>query len=270
VMTGNPALKIAKPKLPKRLPKFLEPHQVAKLLDSCLKNSRSAEALRNWAITAFLYGSGLRISEALGLQMGHIRYTDGQPVAVTVIGKGDKERMVPLSATAARALYQWLKHRKLEADPGNPAVWVATTCRTKGKVLTGRGVSMMLAERSTEAGLGPISPHKLRHSYGSALVEAGRSIDEVKELLGHSSIATTQIYVHASRARLEAAAATLPDVLDMALPTVPVKVARKGVASSERSQGDDKTTPLVAESAKKTTAKRATKPAARSGKTTSQ
>jgi integrase/recombinase XerD len=82
-------------------------------------------------------------------------------------------------------------------------------------VLTARSVQWIIDRVSKSAGLGPLSPHKLRHSYASALVEAGRSIDEVKDLLGHAGIQTTQIYVHASRARLEAAAASLPDVLDM-------------------------------------------------------
>jgi integrase/recombinase XerD len=213
----NPALEIAKPKLPKRLPKYLQTHEVARLLEGALKFSRVAEAERNWAALAFLYGSGLRLSEMLGLTLDRVAYSDGRPVSVRVIGKGDKERIVPLSPTAQRALHQWLKHRKLEGSPSSPFVWVQTRGRSKGKVLTARSVQWIIDRVSKSAGLGPLSPHKLRHSYASALVEAGRSIDEVKDLLGHAGIQTTQIYVHASRARLEAAAASLPDVLDMGI-----------------------------------------------------
>ena len=215
-VTGNPASEINKPKLPQRLPKYLPPHDVARLLDSTLKRSRVSESLRNWAILAFLYGSGLRISEALGLTLDRVQYADGLAVSVRVIGKGNKERIVPLSSTAQRALHQWLKHRKLEGSMVNPHVWVNTSGRAKGLRLSVRAVHRIIQTRGLEAGLGKLSPHKLRHSYASALVEGGRSIDEVKELLGHSSIATTQIYVHASRARLEAAVASLPDVLDVA------------------------------------------------------
>jgi integrase/recombinase XerD len=201
-VTGNPAGEISKPKLPKRLPKFLQPHE-------------PSESLRNWAVLAFLYGSGLRIGEALGLTMDRVQYVDGLAVSVRVIGKGNKERMVPLSSTAQRALHQWLKHRKLEGSVSDPHVWVNTGGRARGQVLSIRAVHRVIQTRGLEAGLGKLSPHKLRHSYASALVEGGRSIDEVKELLGHASIATTQIYVHASRARLEAAVASLPDVLDV-------------------------------------------------------
>ena len=214
-VTGNPASEISKPKLPKRLPKFLQPHEVARLLDSALKRSRPSESLRNWAVLAFLYGSGLRIGEALGLTMDRVQYVDGLAVSVRVIGKGNKERMVPLSSTAQRALHQWLKHRKLEGSLSDPHVWVNTGGRARGQVLSIRAVHRVIQSRGLEAGLGKLSPHKLRHSYASALVEGGRSIDEVKELLGHASIATTQIYVHASRTRLEAAVASLPDVLDV-------------------------------------------------------
>jgi integrase/recombinase XerD len=210
----NPALEIAKPRLPKRIPKHLEPHQVAKLLESARTHSRVGERLRNWAFIAFLFGTGLRISEALGLTLDRVRYADGIPTSIRVIGKGDKERIVPLSSTAQRALHQWLKHRKLEGNASSAFVWVNTGGRSKGKVWTGRAVNFMLKDRAMAAGLGGLSAHKLRHSFATALAE-NRPLNEVQDLLGHASIATTQIYVHASAARLEGAVASLPDVLDV-------------------------------------------------------
>ena len=214
-ITGNPALEISKPKLPKRLPVYLQSHEVSRVIDAALKGSRRGQVDRNWALIAFMYGTGLRISEVLGLRLDCVQYQDGVPSSVRVIGKGDKEREVPLSSTAQRALHQWLKHRRLEGSPREPHVWVYTSGRSKGKPLQTRAVHKMLTRFTLEAGLGKISAHKLRSSFASALADTGRSLDEIKELLGHSSIATTQIYVRTSRARLAAAAASLPDVLDV-------------------------------------------------------
>ena len=119
-----------------------------KLLASCAKNSRVNEQFRDVNLVAFLYGTGLRINEALGLKLEDVRYkteADGfqTPVSVRVIGKGDKERMVPLSDTAQRALFQWLRRRKLEGG-STPFVWVQLTGTTRGKTLTDRGVRRMV------------------------------------------------------------------------------------------------------------------------------
>ena len=95
-----------------------------------------------------------------------------------------------------------------------PFVWVNTAGKSKGKLLTAGAVRQMMAARAGEAGLERKSPHKLRHTYLTELVSAGVGIEAAKDIAGHASIATTQIYVHASRARLEGAAEMLPDVLD--------------------------------------------------------
>jgi len=141
-----------------------------------------------------------------------------KPASRTTIIKGgeDKERVVVLSPTAQRALHQWLKHRNLEGSPASPYVWSHTSGPCQGEPFSPRSVLLMLKRVARRAGLENwerLTPHKLRHSYASALVEAGRSLAEVRELLGHSSIATTQVYVHISRRRLEEAARALPDVL---------------------------------------------------------
>jgi integrase/recombinase XerD len=219
VIVNNPAATVGKPKLPKRLPKYLRADDMQKLLQSCAKNSRTNEQFRDVNLTAFLYGTGLRINEALGLKLEDIRYkteADGfqTPISVRVIGKGDKERMVPLSDTAQRALFQWLRRRKLEGG-STPFVWVQLTGTGRGKVLTDRGVRRMVNARSIDAGLGPLSPHKLRSSYASALIEAGVGIDKVASILGHESINTTRLYVQQTEGQLESAVKSLPDVLDV-------------------------------------------------------
>lgn len=218
LINGNPAAKINKPKLPQRLPKSMTPLEVSKMLEAVTKHCRSAEKTRNWCLIAFLYGSGLRISECLGLTLEEgksIVRQDGLPVAVRVIGKGNKERIVPLSSTAQTALHQWIRHRKLEGDITNPYVWVNTRGRSKNKPLSIQAADKIIRTAALEAGLGSRSAHKLRHSFASALVEAGRSLDEVKDILGHESIATTQIYVKASQARLQTAVLALPDITGM-------------------------------------------------------
>jgi integrase/recombinase XerD len=159
VIASNPAATVGKPKLPKRLAKYLRADDMQKLLQSCAKNSRVNEQFRDVNLVAFLYGTGLRISEALGLKLEDIRYkteADGfqTPVSIRVIGKGDKERMVPLSDTGQRALFQWLRRRKLEGG-STPFVWVQLSGTARGKLLTDRGVRRMVNARSIDAGLGP-------------------------------------------------------------------------------------------------------------------
>jgi integrase/recombinase XerD len=220
---GLPILKdptegVKRPKLPKRLPVYLTPPEVARLLEAAYKNRSPKVGLRDWALLAFLYGTGLRLSEALGLTYADITYQDGIPHAIRVQGKGGKERVVVLSPTAQRALHQWLKHRNLEGHPTSPYIWSHTSGRHRGQPFSPRTVEAMVKRVAKRAGLRDwhrVTPHKLRHSYASALVEAGRGIDEVKELLGHSSISTTQVYVHVSRKRLEEAARALPDVVSL-------------------------------------------------------
>jgi integrase/recombinase XerD len=212
----DPTQGVKRPKLPRRLPVYLTPPEVARLLEAAYKNRSPRVGLRDWALLAFLYGTGLRISEALALTYGDLTYQDGIPHAIRVKGKGDRERVVVLSPTAQRALHQWLKHRNLEGHPTSPYIWSHTSGPRRGEPFSVRAVEAMVKRVARRAGLkdwARITPHKLRHSYASALVEAGRGIDEVKELLGHSSIATTQVYVHVSRKRLEEAARALPDVL---------------------------------------------------------
>jgi len=173
------------------------------------------QGLKDWALLAFFYGTGLRLSECLNLRFSSITSSDGLPSSIVVIGKGNKERRVALSPIAQRALYQWLRIRNLEGDFASPYVWSHLSGTRRGQPFSARATQNMIKRVAVRAGLDPdkLTPHKLRHSFASLLMESGRSLDEVKDLLGHASIATTQIYVHASEARLRAAASHLPDIL---------------------------------------------------------
>jgi len=213
----NPPSEIKRPKLPSRLPIYLELPEIARLLDAAHQSRSVSQGLRDWALLSFLYGTGLRLSECLNLTFSSVSYQDGLPHAVTVIGKGNKERRVVLSPTGQRALHQWLKYRKMEGDPSSVWIWSFVTGQSRGERFSTQAVQAMIKRVAARAGLdaGKLTPHKLRHSYASALMNAGRGLDEVKQLLGHESIATTQIYVHVNEKRLSEAAASLPDVVGL-------------------------------------------------------
>ena len=212
---GNPPGELKRPKLPGRLPKYLETPDIARLLDAAHRDKNSSRGLRNWALLAFLYGTGARISEVVGLTFDRITYTDGLPSSIRVIGKGDKERTVPLSPTAQRALVQWLRVRRTEGHPTSPHVWSYLTGKHRGEPLAVRTVQAMTTATAKRAGLDPakVSPHKMRHSYATALVEQGRSLHEIGTILGHENPATTAIYGRVKARQLEQAASALPDVL---------------------------------------------------------
>lgn len=208
---------LKRPKLPKRIPAALSLPEVAKLLDTVYRDPSPARGLRNWCVVAFLYGTGLRISEMLSLTFDRIDYQDGQPVAIRVIGKGDKERRVPLSPTAQTALLRWLRERRMHGNPVTPWVWSPLSGMRYGQPMQARTIGKMLDTAAKGAGLdvAKVSPHKLRHAFATALVDGGRSLDEVRDLLGHESIATTQIYAHTNQKRIAAAAASLPDLIGL-------------------------------------------------------
>jgi integrase/recombinase XerD len=137
-------------------------------------------------------------------------------VAVQVIGKGDKEKRVLPFPTAQTALLRWLKERRMHGNPVTPWVWSPLSGRRYGQQMQVRTVEKMMDAAAVKAGLDvtKVSPHKLRHAFATALVEGGRSLDEVRDLLGHESIATTQIYAHTSQKRIQEAA-SLPDVVGL-------------------------------------------------------
>ena len=199
VQPGPAELK--RPKLPRRLPGTLSLQDVAKILNVVYRDRSPSRGLRNWCVVAFLYGTGLRISEMLSLTFDRIEYQDGQPVTIRVIGKGDKERRLPLSPTAQTALLRWLRERRMHGNPVSPWVWSVLSGKRYGEPMQARTIGKMLDVAAVRAGLDPakVSPHKLRHTFATALVESGRSLDEVRDLLGHESIATTQIYAHTSQ-----------------------------------------------------------------------
>lgn len=216
VMPPGP-LELKSPKLPSRLPQALTPAEVSRLLNSAREQRSKEKGFRDWAILAFLYGTACRVSEALGLTFGNIQYdSDKLPISVRIVGKGDKERLVFLSSTAQRALHGWLKVRRTQGHATSTYVFSHLTGQNAGEPFPVRTVEAAMHRAGERAKLptAKCTPHKLRHAHATALMDAGRRIEEVQEVLGHASIATTRIYAQVNRSRLAATAASLPDVLD--------------------------------------------------------
>jgi integrase/recombinase XerC len=173
---------------------------VGKLLAAPKGNEQPA--LRDRAILETLYSAGLRVSELVGLTDGDLDFKAG---VIRVRGKGKRERMSPIGSHAIRALKQWLAARTL--SPRVPAGREAPVFVNRfGTRLTTRSVARMLEKYLRETGLDQrTSPHTLRHSFATHLLDRGADIRSVQELLGHKSLVTTQIYTHVSTSNLKAA-----------------------------------------------------------------
>lgn len=208
---GPDELKI--PKMQEALPKPLSREELSRLFATARENPNEEKALRDWAILAFLYGTGLRVSEALNLKIADVGFEAGDalPVTIRVVAKGNIERQVYLSSTAQRSLYQWLKVRRVQAHGNSPYVFVHL--RT-GKQIPVRTVQAMMHRVCARAGIPKerATPHKLRHSFGTELNEV-RPLEEVADAMGHKNINTTRRYAKVRSARLKAAAEALPDVM---------------------------------------------------------
>ena len=179
-----------------RLPRVLDGREVTGLLEAGSDDDEPEwRRCRDDAVLEVLYGSGLRVSELCGLQVSSVALTVG---AATVWGKGDKERRVPLSEPAVRALQRWINVRPevVAGDQGD-----ALFSNEVGKRLTPRDVRRIIDRRSPT----PTHPHALRHSFATHLLDGGADLRAVQELLGHADVATTQRYTHVSRERLSAA-----------------------------------------------------------------
>jgi site-specific recombinase XerD len=202
---------LAMPKPEKRLPQFLTAQQMLDLLRAPLQELAAKQAAskkpieesiyhRDVGILETIYSCGLRISELCGLQAGDINWSEQ---IVRVRGKGKKERAVPIGAPALEAIrLYWAKRRYL---PGADApVFVAYA--NKVSAMTPRSVQLRMKRYLQIAGLDPnLSPHKLRHSYATHMLDAGADLRSVQELLGHAHLVTTQVYTHVTTERLKRA-----------------------------------------------------------------
>lgn len=199
---ADPSALLGRPKVTNRLPTVLRPHDAGSLVGSPTAGdaddpTERAVALRDRALLEVLYGSGIRVGELTGLTADRVDLTRGR---VMVWGKGAKEREVPLTEPAVDALAAWMASgRPVLARDGEVALFV----NRRGTALGARDARRAVGRSAAAALPGRrVTPHTLRHSYATHLLEGGADIRAVQELLGHASLATTQRYTHVSRGRL--------------------------------------------------------------------
>jgi integrase/recombinase XerC len=200
-MARDPGAQLRSPRPHRRLPVTLTASEVRELLDSVAVSAAAGDPLgvRDVAMLEVLYATGIRVAELVGLNIGDV---DLERRVVRVFGKGRKERTVPFGLPANAALAAWLKHRNRLVSPADVALFVGV----RGKRIDVRTVREVVHRRlRTVPGAPDTGPHGLRHSAATHLLEGGADLRSVQELLGHASLATTQIYTHVTTERLRAA-----------------------------------------------------------------
>jgi site-specific recombinase XerD len=194
----NPVRQVRTPRLDKKLPSFLDEAEVVRLLESTTGDSFTDR--RDRALLETIYGGGLRVSEATGLDLVDLQLDQGFAV---VRGKGGKERLAPLGSGAARTIEEYLPERAVRVEKLMSGV-VALFINKNGTRLNVRSVRRILDRRAALAAIRkPVTPHTLRHSFATHLLNRGADLRAVQELLGHANLTTTQIYTHVTTHRLK-------------------------------------------------------------------
>jgi len=196
-LSENPARRLKGPKLPKRLPGVLSSHEVDRLLSQ--PDTSTALGLRDRAMLELLYATGLRVSELVGMKTLGLNLEAG---FVRTVGKGSKERVVPMGERAASAVRAYLREGRpiLATREASPFLFLGRG----GRPLTRQGFWKILKRYGVLARIRkPLSPHVLRHSFATHLLEGGADLRSVQVMLGHADIVTTQVYTHVSRERLK-------------------------------------------------------------------
>jgi integrase/recombinase XerD len=195
VRAENPAAELAAPRRARRLPRTLSPSEAERLVEAA--KGTTPRALRDRALVELLYGAGLRVSEAVGLERGAV---DLEARLVRTVGKGDKERVVPIGKQAVDALRRYAARGRPFLDRRHrPELFL----NAQGGPLTRAGAFLILRRLAVSSGLDParVHPHLLRHSFATHLLEGGADLRSVQEMLGHADLATTELYTHVSDRR---------------------------------------------------------------------
>ncbi len=175
------------PKKQKTLPKNLDVDEIGQLLEV---DENNPLAIRDRAMMELMYGTGIRLTEMITMNVQDVDLTRGD---IRVIGKGNKERIVPYSGEAKIWLDKWLRVRSSLKDTDSPALFISKL----GKRISARSVQKRMKEWGLKQGVAShISPHKLRHSFATHILESSGNLRAVQELLGHENISTTQVYTH--------------------------------------------------------------------------
>jgi len=199
MVRANPAGDVATPKLEKYIPVYLPVDDVFRLLER--PDRKKPLGLRDLAILEVLYSCGIRVSELEALDISSV---DFEGRLVTVIGKGNRERIVPIGRIALKAVRDYLEAtRGLRKGDGYDSRDAPLFINFRGGRLSGRSIGRIIKRYATESGLNPeISPHSMRHTFATHLLDGGADLRAVQELLGHASLSTTQKYTHVSLDRL--------------------------------------------------------------------
>ena len=183
----NPALGIITPKKARKLPKLLDVDQTNQLLEI---EKNDLLAIRDKAILELIYSSGLRLAEIISLDIDDIDFSDR---VLTVTGKGKKTRSIPIGKYAIQAIDDWLKNRQALTSNNKKALFISN----RGNRISPRSVQQRIKKWAMKQGLSThVSPHMLRHSFASHILESSGDLRAIQELLGHADISTTQIYTH--------------------------------------------------------------------------
>ncbi|HEY5532264.1 MAG TPA: site-specific tyrosine recombinase XerD [Candidatus Anoxymicrobiaceae bacterium] len=197
ICQADPTGTLPSPRMPGRLPKALTRRQVEKLLDA--PHGGDALGIRDRMMLEMLYATGMRISELCGLDVGDL---DVENRIVTVRGKGDKWRMIPFGSVAAESMRRYFEDARPELGRGGRTS--AVVLNNRGGRLTRQGCWKIIKGHAEAVGIGDlVTPHVLRHTFATHMLEGGANLLVVQELLGHASIATTQIYTEVTRDRLK-------------------------------------------------------------------
>lgn len=201
----NPAATLEAPKLGNALPTVMDVRAISALIETA-RADITPKGIRLLAMLELTYGSGLRVSELVALKLTSVQVRADKRIAefLMITGKGGKERLVPISGKARQVLAEYLEVRGSFLAEGEKSAYLFPYARAEGYV-TRQQFGVMLKDLALKAGLdaGDISPHTLRHSFASHLLEGGADLRVIQELLGHSDISTTQIYTHVAGARLK-------------------------------------------------------------------
>ena len=196
ITLAHPAANLPLPKKPERLPDVISRERAAALLDQPFPQTATGQ--RDRAMLEVLYGCGLRVSELCGLDLRRV-LLDEQ--VLRVVGKGDKERIVPIVGTAARVLEEYLRvwrPQLVSARVSTAAVFL----NSRGRRLSRQSVHAIVARAGATVGIQGLHPHTLRHSFATHMLEGGADLRIVQELLGHADISTTQLYTHLDRSHI--------------------------------------------------------------------
>ena len=201
-LDSDPGLLVTSARVDQKLPQVQTPSDTAELLSYAATRAReenSPAAIRDWAILETIYATGIRVSEVCSLDTTSI---DQQGMTLRVIGKGNKERVVPFTRACLSALQAWLSH-------GRPSLAIPEAGRAlfvgdKGRRIDPRVIRAMIHRMCAQAGVRDLAPHALRHTAATHILAGGADLRAVQEMLGHSSLQTTQRYTHVDAQRLSA------------------------------------------------------------------